>query len=518
MAFESLAHRHVINLPEFPDRWLPLLQLYDPDLPLFPVMYFHRAKPMDAGARPLDHERVFGYVESVAPQSGGLEVVVVTNKLLSASGNAQYLVLATTEIVHRLGLADPVTPLDLTSVFTGPFSGRDPVLQEIWQRVVANAYGDKLPFGRLWDEVMGLARFVASWYSQSGRKGELIQTHYFAKKFGVEIQTADPLPQRDFFLLPSITELQDATNPLTSFPSFAHLLSAAAELAKSNGYTLTCGGATVTGFKRPWRVSKLNTAAFQAIVNAKVGYEHQAAAAEAFNAFGKGPARTIIGLFLLHDIRSGNIKPAALSETDLGALYDGLRGSYMSPKVIAIYAQQCFGNPAAIPIDMWIQTFFQYPLAIDPRGKGKWAKVFANSVGLGKVERLIWVTAQARKVHSRACDDAVWCIKLGTSKKVARGANPLSCTACRTAIRLACPAYDDIRSRSVKVNARGGDFRVAATGPRFTSCRGRSACGHVVDEFTTVDRPEGFAPYPVPKHKKNKVTVEEFVGLYRTGK
>jgi hypothetical protein len=43
----------------------------------------------------------------------------------------------------------------------------NPFLAEVWERVVSNHYDGKLPFGRLWDEVLGLARWVASWNSPS---------------------------------------------------------------------------------------------------------------------------------------------------------------------------------------------------------------------------------------------------------------------------------------------------------------------------------------------------------------
>jgi hypothetical protein len=41
MAFESLAYRYTFEIVSFPERWLPLIHLYDPDLPLFPIYYYH---------------------------------------------------------------------------------------------------------------------------------------------------------------------------------------------------------------------------------------------------------------------------------------------------------------------------------------------------------------------------------------------------------------------------------------------------------------------------------------------
>ena len=53
MAFESLSHHYQFNIQNFPSEWLPLTYLYDPDLPLFPIQYFHILDPnLRKGDRP----------------------------------------------------------------------------------------------------------------------------------------------------------------------------------------------------------------------------------------------------------------------------------------------------------------------------------------------------------------------------------------------------------------------------------------------------------------------------------
>lgn len=64
MPFESLSFRHTFHFADIPHRWLPLISLYDPDLPLFPIYYFHLLRNnLTPGARPLITDRAFGYVE-----------------------------------------------------------------------------------------------------------------------------------------------------------------------------------------------------------------------------------------------------------------------------------------------------------------------------------------------------------------------------------------------------------------------------------------------------------------------
>lgn len=530
MPFEGLTSRHTMNLPDLPSRWLPLIHAYDPDLPLFPIYYFHALPAgMATNHRPTQSERVFGYIERVnITENGDVSVTVVTNKDLRQAQNLSYLEAATHLVRERLGVNDAVTKSDVTNCFSAPLDYANAVLGETWERVVADAYGNRLPFGRLWDEVLGLARFVASWNSQSGRKGELIQTHYFASRFGTRIQAGGGIPQVDFFLLPTIAELQDASNPLTHFPEFRLLTELAAEFRRLFCADMDIEGIRFSKFRNP-RGGKFDTAGFFDLVG-QLNFALRPIATECFNTFGKGPPRTVIFLLMLADLRSGAVSPGTFTSVQCGALYDQLRGAYQSSKVLEIYAQQCFGNPAALPIDTWIATFLRWPLTVWPKGRERdpHRALFAQSRNLGKVERLIWIAAQARKVHSSACNDALWCLKKSSGEEeadtTARGANPLACNICLRAIRDACPAFQSIRTLRVCFNRpRTADdaFSVrtsaddnATPNQSFLSCNGKSIYGDIVDDFSPRDDPAGFAPYPDPQHGGSDISVDEFVRIY----
>jgi len=527
MPFESLSFRHNIHLQEIPHRWLPLIHLYDPDLPLFPIYYFHALREgLAPNARPLVDERVFGYVEHIRVcDGGGIDVGIVTNKNLALPANAIYLRPAEAEIRARFGIVDPVTMADVADVFQPPVDAANAVLVELWHRVVANAYGNLLPFGRLWDEVLGLARFVASWNSEKGgRKGELIQTHYFATRFGEPVQAAAGIPQVDFNLLPTIREMLDAVNPLNDFARFHDLLRVADAFADHYGARIDVGGVNLTRFNNPVEGRFNSEALFGIIDGVYIPHQLRPAAVECFNAFNKGPQRTVIFLLMLHDLRHGLMQPGALTPAQCGSIYEGLGGTYQSPKVIEIYAQQCFGNREAMPIDTWIETFLKWPLNVFPahRTRTPFTEVFTHAAGLGKVERLLWVTGQARKVHSSACDDAVWCVKYG-SDDGPRGANPLACNICLEAIRNSCPAYAIIRNRTVGFNGASpaADFQIvtshgdnATPNQSFVSCTGRSTYRDITDNFSTDDSPSGFAPFPAAGHTGAQLTVEQFVESY----
>ena len=526
MAFESLSCRHVFTIADLPHRWLPLIHLYDPDLPLFPVYYFHTLPDLPKGHRPALTERAFGYIEKVNLTEVGAEVTVVTNKNLSLPSGVAYLDPVRRAVRERLGLETSVTISDIKSAFMSPLDYANDVLVEIWHRVVDNAYGNRLPFGRLWDEVLGLTRFVASWNPQSGRKGELIQTHYFASRFGVRIQSSGNIPQVDFFLLPTIQELLDTSNPLTGFPQFADLVETAHLFQSGYCSLVELKDLVVSKFENPGK-GKFNTEGLLGIIaGRKIPYQYRPSAIECFNAFGKGPQRTVIYLMLLDDIRKKRIDIAALTPEQCGSIYDGLGGTYQSPKVIEIYAQQSFGNPSAMPIDTWIDTFLKWPLRIYPTNKMKnvYQYIFSHSCNLGKVERLLWVAGQARKVHSSACNDALWCLKYDSEGRP-RGANPLACNICLQSVRNTCPAYAQIKQSIVAFNKRSlkkVDFIIQTSAHNnkssdqaFVSCEGYDIYGyHLSDDFSPADAPYGFAPYPSSAHHGENVTVETFVNTY----
>lgn len=526
MPFESLSYRHVIPLPSVPHRWLPLLHFYDADLPLFPIYYFHVLRPgMGTGSRPRFRDRAYGYVEHIRVRDDqGIDVHIVSNKDLSSQLDAVFFPAVEAEITERFGIGDPVRQADVRTAFLPPLDGANPVLDALWRRVVADAYGDLLPFGRLWDHTLGLARFVASWNPPGGRKSELIQTHYFVSRFGERILSAAGIPQNDFYLLPTIGEVVDPEDSLSDFPRFRSLCDVADRIARNHGAVTDLGSMQITRFRNPNR-GRFDTAALTQIINsANIPQAMRPAALECFNSFDKGPQRTIIYLLMLHDLRNGLLQPATLTAQQCGSIYESLGGSYQSPKVIEIYAQQCFGNSQAMPIDTWIETFLKWPLNVFPqRGVlNPFLYLFSHATNLGKVERLLWVTGQARKVHSSACNDAAWCAKYG-SDNGPRGANPLSCNICTDSIRRVCPAFQAIKDKQVGFNGASpeADFQITTdqnnnTTPNqtFSSCRGQGTYGPIEDTFSPADEPLGFAPFPARGHDGAPMTVEDFVGRY----
>lgn len=440
MPFEALAYGIALQFNDVPPEWAPLVFPFDPDLPLFPLLYFHVLANDLGDHRPARGDRAFGYIRSVQIDLNTrvLTAQIICNKDLNVEPHtARFMESVRAEVAHRLGLSDRVLIEDIENLFPSdsPFFDRIPVLREMWHHVVARGYGGALPFGRLWDRVLGLPRFYASWNPpDGGRKAEFIMTHYFCTHFGQPIHFGAGVPTVDFYLLPTWEELTDHGNPLALFPEFRHLVNAATALCRLRlfrGYDLQSW--SYTGLVMP-KGSRVDKAFYMGMVK-RAGAQNSRSLIECFNAFNKGAQRTVIFLMFLSDIRQldaaaprpagaarRRLNPALLSAADAADLFRNMGKGFQSKKVIAIYAQQCHANHHCLPVDTWIAALLAHPLVVAEydrkNGTPRGTKANRNAIQtfisagnqLGKVERLLWVTAKARKTDSAICDDALWCI------------------------------------------------------------------------------------------------------------
>jgi hypothetical protein len=519
MPFESLSSRVELHIPDFPPEWLPLISLYDPDLPLFPVLYFHALDPaLPSGQRPSLRDRVYGFIQYLNLTPNGAAVGVVLNKDLARPENARYEPLVKDLVRERLGLNQRITISDLKGSLGGALAPANNVVEELWHQIIASAFGNALPFGRCWDGVFGLVRFIASWNSEGGRKGELIQTHYFAAAFGEHIATGNFI-NVDFYLLPTFEELQDSTNPLNLFPRFGNLVRAAETFGSKYCEDVEFDGLKFSAFKmaKAGVGPKLNTESVIAIINAEPD-PSRTALFENYNAFNRGPHRSIISLIMLRDLRRKGWDPGALSPSTCAKMYFALKSTYQTPKVIQLFAQQCFGAKSALPIDIWVKTFLQWPLGFQLSNESSYSALFTSCSVLGKLERVIWVASQGRKVHSSTCAEILWCIRYGGPNKQLRGANPLSCKICLPQIRSACPAYAAIATMQVVFNqpAMTAAFSIETSAKNDTAPNQRFvrvAGDGVYDEYSSRDRPGGFLPYP-QSQGMGSLTVGNFVAKY----
>ena len=230
------------------------------------------------------------------------------------------------------GMSDKVTLPELSGALTGKLSGANALITELWYQIVDRSFGKSLPFGPLWDPVVGLARFIASWHSNGGRKGELIQTHFFSQAFGAQIATGGSI-HVDYYLLPTFRELTDLSNPLSLFPRLSDLINGAIKFCSAYCRKRKVGTLTFSGFDigSTRTKTKLDTEVVLEIMGRETGRVKEAL----FNncsAFNRGPQRSIISLMMFNDLRAGYWHPNSLTSDLCAQTYTELQGSYQTPK------------------------------------------------------------------------------------------------------------------------------------------------------------------------------------------
>lgn len=529
VAFESLSETYEFKIEGFPSEWLPLTYLYDPDLPLFPIQYFHILDPgLSSSRRPGERDRLFGFIHHINLYETDLVVNVVINKNISLKQNKHYQSALEDVVRCRLGLGNPVTLSDIRNTLVSSLKDSNQVVEELWYKVIEGSFGKALPFGNMWDAVFGLVRFVASWNSAGGRKGELIQTHSFVAAFGTKIQTGGNI-HVDFYLLPTFEELTDNSNPLNLFQNFEVLVNAANHFTKTYCGSKAVGLHNYSAFQlsKAKAGTKLKTAVILKMID-DAPQASRRALFDNYSAFDRGPQRSIIFLMMLDDLRGKRWDPSKFTPSECGIMYTELKGSYQTPKVIQLYAQQCFGSEVVLPIDNWVETFLKWPFEFRASlKKNYYSELFACSDMWGKLERLIWIAAQARKVHSSVCAEILWCVRYGAPKEgktpgKLRGANPLSCKICELHIRNACPSYKAISNKIIAFNdtsymTSNADFNITTSandnstkGQNIESCEGSD----IKDIYSTRDRTNKFVAFPTPGHDGSNILVHKFIDIY----
>lgn len=519
----SIEHETVISLESIPLQWISLVDLYNTSLPQFPLKYVHVIH---------NGERIFGFPFSYDLSRGSKGSVTWKFKFLSnvpLTGSKRECVKA--ELRHRLGAENPVVRGDIEGCCPENDSKRS-LLLEIWDAFVTPMYGGSLPFGRFYDGVYSFARCAAAFIPQSGRKSESQMLYDFIRHYGEKVSIVKPWDFLEFFLLPTYDEL--LKRDLDNFPTYKILQNSIDKFAAryftrrfiTQRLSLRTVGPRITDLDGHDLLSPNGMRDLTTFLVDKGTFtiEEKREFDFLIDAFNRLATRALgfIGL-------SCNAKP----ENDFRT-WSGLRfkqfyvraekertvGIY--PKIWGMILQQGFGNPEVIPIDVWIESFYRVPLQID--SKERFLESFA---GIGKLERMIWVTVQARKTNMYSIFDWLWCLKYGTGKTTKeitgsntrrlRLANPLSCLHCP--LKKSCLAYSEIddldiyvaevedvpRESKIKPKIRT-EFIVLTIKriPKYVFRRVNSSC-ELIDGFT------GLEIHKKTSFRNEKVIVSEFM-------
>ncbi len=439
-ALESLDYTTKITLQAVPKQWLPGILLFDPYLPQFPLIYIHFI---------YKDTRIYGFPISMSvdfkeEQLCDITFYFLSNIDLEKDEDLKERVLS--ELEERIGLADA---LDMETVSESCKENKvfEEFFSEIWCKYIMNAMGDRIPFGRLYEEVFSIIRFTAALASPSGRKSEMQMTYDFMSFYGKKIEIKKDWDYFEFYLMPCYSDLLEEN--LKLFPTFSLLLDTCKKFGdlffqKKVAYQ----NIVIKTLDRslPQSDEEFRRLTHNLLDGGKITVLDKKMLDFLVDAFNRFPLRAISFIGTIININKENDFHRWTKEQFV-YYYTSKEMKGISMKVAGCFIQQGFGNRNVLPIDIWVEAFYQNVLGIESK-----EELFQKFENLGMLERLIWFIAQGRKVNSHQLYDAFWCIKFGTPKasedgQFLRGPNPLSCFECY--LRVKCPAYQEIAKKKV---------------------------------------------------------------------
>ena len=433
---EPIKFESILTIPKVPIQWLSKIELYYPDLLGFPIVYVHIIYN--------NKVRIYGFPALLLPTNieshyCDLNVIFLCNKNLNQ--NSQFKEQIINELKNRFGLSNTVT---IDDIISSPIDPNDvqysKFLEELWNTYCRPSMGESLPYGKLYEELFSIVRFVSAWFPKTGRQSEMRMLYNFLSLYGEKIDIEGNWTFLDFFLLPTYDEF--LKNSMNDFPKFQSLFRLVQKMYKLCFDKCTLLESGIKIFSIPegkgWGQ---NMEQFKNKINPlEISKEEKKDIEGLVNVFNRHPGRTTyfissLMLALQKDYRDWDKKLFI----EFSTMKDGGKkgkGSGISEKVIACVIQQGFGNQEVIPIDTWVKSFHTFVLGI--QSKEEFLRRFSK---MGKLERMIWAISQGRKTNILRFFNILWCIRYGTTGNTElRGANPLSCYRCF--INTICPGYN----------------------------------------------------------------------------
>ena len=429
----SLKYETEITVSNIPIQWIPKIELYYPDLPQFPIMYLHSF---------LNQQRVLGIPVSVSYKISGTSCIASFIVLTNVAPSPQIVAHLNNEIKERIGLSQAITEANLISFCNNNVQYMQ-FFKELWKYIEAS-YGSRIPYGRFYEEIYSIVRFVSAWTPKTGRQSEMRMLYNFMSAFGELAELPRAWAHLECYYIPSLSDIRN--NTLSEFPKFQRMLQAIEKTFK-NQYTnqTVISGHTFNVLPSAWPKNKDD---FINSVTLPLRKQNVLSDDE------RRDVETLVDAFNRHSWRAAYFISALITAkqddyyqwdkpffVELYSRGNELKG--YSEKVMACFLQQGFIKDEFIPIDTWIETFYQFSLGINTR------EDFYNSFDhLGKIERVIWLASQANKTNMKNFYDILWCQRFGTiGNKVLRGINPIACSEC--SLKSACVGLSTKLSNTV---------------------------------------------------------------------
>lgn len=328
------------------------------------------------------------------------------------------------ELSERIGLSKKISKEDfldccnLNSDYIALFC-------DLWT-YVKSSYGDYIPYGKYYEEIYSIVRFVSAWQPKTGRQSEMRMLYNFMSSFGEDVTFLKKWNHLEFYIIPNLHDIFE--DKFEDFHKFKILTSIMTKLY-ANFFTkdVIIQNTLFKVMPKAWKQNKndfINLVTIPLTEKGILTVEEKFYAEKLVDVFNRNSWRAAFFISsymnILNNYKSWN-KMFFQEFYKKGSLLKGY-----SQKVIACFLQQGFGNPEVIPIDTWIETFYKYPLGIDNQ-----SEFFESFSNLGKLERIIWLSSQSNKTNMKNFYNILWCQRYGvTGNSKLRGINPISCYRC----------------------------------------------------------------------------------------
>ena len=460
-----------LMLERIPVQWIPKFEMFIPDLPNFPLVYVHVKK---------NSERIFGFpisVNFIDFQNGECNPVVKFLCNVNLQNDEEANRIVSFELSERFGISNKVTKADISDACNGD-KKLIGFFSKLWDDVIVPDHGNAIPYGRYFEEFYSIIRFVSAWNTagRGGRQQELRQLYWFLREYGRRISIEIPdLSFYQFYLLPTYEEVK--SKKIMDFPKISRLLEIV-EKIWSLEFTkeVKIQNKTVFSMTRSWPKTRDSFVRYMLENHEKKGNmtpEESHELGLLVDMFDRFPLRTagfVWCVMSIHSLGYENWSKEFLDEFYL-SLFENNNTIGIYPKVVACFLQQGFGNQEAIPMDSWILSFVKHPIGIfGPRKKPRYSlkdqklwehkEFFSGFKNRAKLERLMWLVSQSKKVNMNPVFDMIWCIRYGTTGDDAqlREQNPIACYQCT--LRENCKGYESIEDEYVYIHEGAVDEKI----------------------------------------------------------
>ena len=510
----KLKYETRIEISGIPIQWIPKIELYYPDLPQFPIMYIHT---LLNGKRLIACPVAVSY--EIHQEKCDATFLVLTNLEPTTVVSAE----VKNEIANRIGFSNQITKQTVIDCCKGN-SAYIGILTDLWQ-YIEKSYGSSIPYGRFYEEVFSIPRFVAAWQPKTGRQSEMRMLYNFMSAFGEEVSFPSNWSHLEYYVFPTYIDVKK--KDYQAFPSFKKLYTAMKKLFDLDfTNTVTIDNVSFKVMPKAWKQNKddfITNVSGRYFASGQITEEDKYYSEILVDAFNRHAWRAAYFISAFLNIENSDYQ--TWDKDFFNKFYEsGSKLKGYSEKVIACFLQQGFAKEEIIPIDTWIETFYQFPLGIDTRLD------FFNSFDmLGKLERVIWLASQSNKTNMKNFFDILWCQRYGTIGNGAlRGVNPLACSLCKlnkTCVGLAKHSADSV------LLSNTSSPQTFSTMPASTNSQITFIClleddipkkvyKKIGGRWTLVDEFSGYLmtsenKFPTSIVSKQIITVQEFINFFK---